>query len=129
MSEQKIARLRNNFLEVTRQFLAEQELPKNVYELPENTQIVAFSASVMKLDDLIYEMCKLGISGAKVRGVSSEEIERFMKESGETSKELRDNLIQKNIPKALFLISQFQLLQRRIIKSVANIQRRFRIAV
>jgi predicted nucleotide-binding protein len=120
MSEQKITRLRDNFLKVTSQFLVEQKLPENVYALPENQQIAAFSASVMKLDDLIYQMCNLGISGAKVRGVSSEEIERFMKESGETSKELRDNLIQKNIPKAMFLISQFQLLQRRIISSVAN---------
>jgi predicted nucleotide-binding protein len=65
-------------------------------------------------------MCKLGISGAKVREVSSEEIERYLKESEETSKELRDNLTRKNIPKALFLVSQFQLLQRRIVSSVGN---------
>jgi len=120
MSEEKIARFRDAFLKATNEFLAEQELPKSIYESPENQQITIISAKVMKIDDLLYEMCKLGISGARVRGVSYEEIERFMKELEETSKELRDNLARKNVPKALFLITQFQLLQRRIISSVAN---------
>lgn len=120
MSEEKIARLRDVFLKVTAEFLVEQKLPENIYELPENEQIVVFSGSVMKIDSLLYEICKLGVSGAKVRGVSSEEIESFMKELEETSKELRDNLTRKNMQKALFLISQFQLLQRKIISSVAN---------
>jgi predicted nucleotide-binding protein len=120
LSEEKIARLRDVFIKVTAEFIVEQELPKNFDELPENEQIGAFSVNVVKMDSLLYEMCKLGIDGAKVRGVSSEEIERFMKELEETSKELRDNTIRKNIPKAMFLVSQFQLLQRRIISSVAN---------
>jgi len=120
MSEEKIARLRKIFLETTAEFLVKQKLPENIYFLPENEQIVVFSGNVMTIDNLLYELCKLGISGAKVRGVSSEEIERLMKESEETSKELRDNLTRKNIQKALFLVSQFQLLQRKIISSVAN---------
>lgn len=74
----------------------------------------------MKMDDLLYEMCKLGISGAKLRGASTKEIERFMKELEDVSKELRDAMASENVKKSMFLISQFQLLQRRIIRSVAN---------
>jgi len=102
------------------EFLKEQELPKNISELPEKEQLVVLIGKTMKLDDLLYEVCKLGISGAKLRGASSEEIEGFMKELEDVSKELRESMASLSIEKTMFLISQFQLLQRRIIKSVAN---------
>ena len=120
MSEEKIARLREVFLETTKEFLQEQKLVENFWELPERNQLVVLISATMKLDDLLFQMCKLGISGAKLRGASSEEIERFMKELEHVSKKLRESMASLSLKKALFLLSQFQLLQRRIIKSVAN---------
>ena len=120
MSEEKITRLRKVFLGRMKEFFKEQEPLKNLSELPEKEQLMVFIGTTMKLDDLLYGMCKLGISGAKLRGASSEEIERFMEELEDVSKELRESMASLNIKKGMFLISQFQLLQRRIISSVAN---------
>lgn len=121
MSEEKIARLREVFLEYLSEFLVKPKLPENIYDLPENKKIVSLTVHIMTLHDLLHQMCKLGVSGAKIRGVSSEEIESLMKELEETSKSLRYSLAIRKIPEALFLVSQFQLLQRKIISSVANI--------
>lgn len=120
MSEEKIAGLREVFLETTKKFLEEQKPVENLLELPAREQLVVLIGATMKLDDLLYEMCKLGISGAKLRGASSEEIERFIEELEDVSKELRQSMASLDVKKAMFLLSQFQLLQRRIIKSVAN---------
>jgi predicted nucleotide-binding protein len=120
LSEEKITRLREVFLETMNKFLKEQKLPKSVTELSRNEQLFILIGNTMKLDDLLYDMCKLGISGAKLRGASSEEIKEFMKELRDVSKELRASMASSNIEKAVFLNSQFQLLHRRIIKSVGN---------
>jgi len=103
-----------------KKFLNEQKLPKSVSELSKNEQLFVLIGNTMKLDDLLYDMCKQGISGAKLRRASSEEIEEFMKELEDVSKELRKSVASSNIEKAVFLNSQFQLLHRRIIKSVGN---------
>lgn len=120
MSEEKVTRLREVFLETTAKFLNEQKLPKNISKLSKNEQLLVLIGKTMNLDDLLYDICQLGISGAKVRRASSEEIKKFMKELEDVSKELRESMAISNLKKAIFLNSQFQLLQRRIIKSVGN---------
>ena len=120
LSEEKITRLREVFLETLKAFLKEEKAINNVQFLPEDQQIAILTSTFMKLDALLYKMCKLGIAGAEARGVSSDEIKNFMKELEETSKKLRYNLT-KGTYEAAFLISEFQLLERKIISSVADI--------
>jgi len=120
LSEEKITQLRKVFLDNLKEILKKEKEFENAEGLPENLQIVVLNSTIMKLDALLYEMCKLGIAGAKARGCSSDEIEKFMKDLEEISKKLRYNLTTRNIPEALFLMSEFQLLERKIINSVAN---------
>jgi len=120
LSEEKIARVRDAFLTILRHFLVELDLPKNFDKLPKNERIVTLTNKFEKMDTFLFEMCKLGISGAEIRGVPSKEIERLMKELEETSEKLRYNLIKGDMDKVRFLISQFNVLRNKIILSVWN---------
>lgn len=120
MSEKRLKRLRDALMGNMREFFSEQDKIKDLRNLGDVDAVMGVVTNVMKLDDILYEICNLGVSGAKIRGVSPEEIKGLKKELEEVSKELRNNAASGDYSKALFLISQFQLLQRRIIKAVAN---------
>ena len=121
MSEERIARLRAVHLDLVNQFLKEQYIFKDINEkMSQTQQISILITNVMRLDDILYEMCNCGISGAKLREVSSDEIKRLAEELEKVSKELRNSLGDGDLKKVMFLLSQFQLLHRRVIKSVTN---------
>jgi len=120
-TEGRIKKLRQRFIDATEEFLIEQDKLEGIQLKPDIEQIVMLLGTAMKKDDLFQHMCKLGIAGAEVRGVSSEDIECAMRDFVDASKELRDNLAQKKLDKALFFLTQFQLLQRKVLREVANI--------
>lgn len=120
MSEEKITRLREVFVKTAADLLVEQETRKSL-RFEQSGAIGIMITHLMKTEDMLQDMCELGVSGARIRGISEEEIERFSKELEAVSKELRKNLGNKEFPKVLFLQSQFDLLARRIFKTVANV--------
>lgn len=122
MAEEKIKRLRDVFLnDIMKDFFAEQESLKTFKSRSEKESIINLIGITMQMESTLQEMCELGISGANIRGVQSQDFEKAMEQLMETSKELRDNLAQQNMAKALFLVSQFQMLQRKVLRLVANI--------
>jgi len=122
MSEEKIERLRKSFLEHINEMLKIQDEVKEIKDIAMWSQIIQFISIVMKLDGLLQEICTLGRSGAIIRNISTEEFDSLKNELATVSKELRESLpFKERYPRALYLISEFQLLQRKIISVVANV--------
>jgi predicted nucleotide-binding protein len=120
LSEEKIAGLRDTFLDLVKQSLKEHDEIASINRKPADRQLAGCMAIFLNLEDIVGTMCECGISGAKLRRVSSEEIERLAKELHEGLMQLRNRIANNDYGNAIFLTTQYMLLHRRIVKSVTN---------
>jgi len=119
--EEKIGRLLKVFLEYMEEMFEIQNRMNIKGTQREWDQIIKMMGNIMRIDDILQTACDLGISGSNMRDESAEVFISLKNELSETSKKLRESLTAKeSYPQALYFISQFQLLQRKIIKNVAN---------
>jgi hypothetical protein len=82
-------------------------------------RLLLMKHSVQK-EDLLNHVCSLGISGAKIRNVSSEEIDGFKRELAEAEQQLREHCAKNRITETAFFVSQLALLERKIVRFVDN---------
>ena len=82
MSEEKISKLRKAFADTMKSFFKEQEELESLrtMRMSDSDSRIAAIAHVMRTDSMLCSMCELGISGAKIRNVSPEDIKKLMEE-------------------------------------------------
>lgn len=120
ISEEKIERLRNVFLENMKEMFVLQNKYDPNKDIIDWRYLSEFITNVMEMDFLFQQICDLGEEGAIIRGASTKEFDFLKNEIISISKNLRELLTTKEYSKAMYFISEFHLLQRKIINSVAN---------
>jgi predicted nucleotide-binding protein len=124
MTEDKLTEIRKEILKSLEEYdVLNKTLASETRNTSSTETFNLLISTIMKTEDVFQHICKLGLLAAKLRNISSENVVKAEQELSEVSKDLRRSIAKKDGIEITFNISQFQLLQRKVLREVGYVTR------